>query len=110
MKDVELKNNAMAFQLKTGDVLLISNDDVISIANRLVMEMMVNNQTKVFIEKSTAVEKCNLLYKIVSEQQDKMNDDVRQQYFKAIHELMHSDETKTITLEEANREAKIKKG
>lgn len=96
--DVELKKSSMAFQLKNGEVLLISNEDVAEIANKLIIEMMINKQNQIIMYKSTAIEKCNLLYKIVIDQKEKMTDDIRNNYFKAMLELIKDDEKELTTL------------
>lgn len=98
--DVELKKASMAFQLKNGEVLLISKEDVNEIANKLIVEMMVNKQNQIVMYKSTAVEKCNLLYKIVTEQKDKMDEAVRSNYFKVMVELIKDDAKELTTLKE----------
>lgn len=99
-REIELKKASMAFQLKNGEILLISKEDVEEIASKLIMEMVINKQNQVWMHKSTAVEKCNLLYKIVIEQKDKMSEDVRDNYFKAMLELVKGDEKELVSLAE----------
>lgn len=98
----------MAFQLEGGEVLLISNDDVNEIADKLIMKMILNKQNQIIMYRSTAVEKCNLLYKIVLEQKDKMTDDLKQEYFKAMLELIKNDEIELTTLEQQIQKDKLK--
>lgn len=99
-KEIELKKAAMAFQLKNGEILLISKEDAEEIANMFIVEMCLNNQNQVWMNKSTAIEKCNLLYKIVIEQKDKMSEDVKENYFKAMLEIVKNDEKELVSLQE----------
>jgi hypothetical protein len=96
----ELKKSSMAFELKNGEVLLISKEDIQEIAMKVIVEMCSNNRSKIYLYKDTSIEKCNLLYKIVLEQKDKMSEDVRNNYFKAMVELIKDDEKEPISLED----------
>lgn len=87
MKAVELKKSCMAFELKSGELLLISREDITEIATQLVVEMMINKQTHVHIHKGSSIEKCNLLYKAITEQ-PKMPKKIRDKYLMKIAALI----------------------
>jgi len=74
-RDVELQKASMAFQLKNGETLLISKEDVNEIAEKVILEMILHKKNQIFMHRSTSVEKCNTLYKIVIEQKEKMSDE-----------------------------------
>lgn len=96
---VILKKSFMAFELKSGEILHISNEDVQSIANSFLVEMMVHKNTNVYINKRTSVKTCELLYKIVTDQGKKMSVSLRENYLKAILELSENDEQEFISVE-----------
>lgn len=100
LSDIKLKRAAMAFSLQNGETLLISNDDVQEIANKLMLEMVLNQKHRVYMFKDTVIEKCNLLYKIVTEQKDKMTEDVRNEYFRTINKLILDTEEEEIPMEQ----------
>lgn len=81
---VILEKSCMAFKLKDGETLLISKEDVQSIANSLVVEMMVHNNTNVYIHKNNALKTCSMLYDIVVAEEKTMSKKLRENYLKAI--------------------------
>lgn len=99
-KIIELKNASMAFELENGEILLISKEDIQEIASKLIVEMMLNKTNQVWMHKSTAIEKCNFLYKVIIDQKDKMTEEVRLNYFNTMLKLMKEDDKELITLEE----------
>lgn len=107
MNKIELETASMAFKLTNGEVLLISKEDINEIANKLITQMMLSKQNQVWMLKSTSIEKCNLLYKIVIEQKDKMNEGVRDNYFKAMLELIKGDEKEFVSLRDEIKSQKI---
>lgn len=102
----ELEKSSMAFKLKDGNVILISDEDINEIATKLIIEMSINKQNRVYILKDTSVDKCNLLYKIVVEQKETMTKEVRASYFKLILEILKNNrdiEFKTLEEELKNK-------
>lgn len=95
---VILEKSCMAFELKSGEMLYISNEDVQSIANSFLVEMMVHKNTNVYVNKRTSVKTCQLLYNIVTEQGNKMSKSLRENYLKAILELSENDEQEYISV------------
>lgn len=101
MKQIELEKSSMAFKLSDGNVLLISKEDVTEIANKLIIEMMINKSNSVYMLKNNSIEKCNLLYKIVIDQKDTMSNETKENYFKAILEFLKTEnDTELETLKE----------
>lgn len=91
-REIKLEKSSMAFKLESGDVLLISNEDVEQIADKLIVEMMIKKQNVIYMLKNNSIEKCNLLYKIITEQNDKITNAVRMSYLKQIHDLLKNDD------------------
>lgn len=100
MKTAELEKSSMAFKLESGDILLISKDDVTEIANKLIFEMMITKQNVVYMLNNPNVEKSNMLYKMVVEQKEKMSEKMLTDYMKVILELLKTDESELSTLKE----------
>lgn len=94
-----LEKAAMAFKLSDGTVLLISKEDANQIANSFITSMLINNRHQVVLSKDTAIEKSNLLYKIVIEQKERMSNEVKEQYLKAILELIKINEIEEVPFE-----------
>lgn len=88
MTEIKLKKASMAFELKSGEILLISEEDVNEIATKLILEMSIRKQNQVWMLKNTDVERCNLLYKIVLDQKDTMSQETREKYLNTINELL----------------------
>lgn len=99
----ELKKSCMAFELKNGEILLISKEDVTEIAKKLIVEMMINKQNHVHIHKDNTIDKFNLLYKILTEQQH-MKKSLKEQYCKEILNTICEGDEETITLEEHSKQ------
>jgi len=104
----ELEKASMAFKLESGEVLLISNEDINEIANKVIVEMLVHHQNKVYLHKNTAKEKYDLLYTVYTEQKESMSEDMQDQYLKRILELFNENESTFITLEEDQKSKEIK--
>lgn len=98
---VVLKQSAMAFQLKDGTVLLISREDVNSIANSIVTEMVCHCPERLFLPRNINESRVNMLYKVFQEQKELMPAELKQSYLKLILELEKTPDLGVETLKEA---------
>ena len=94
-----LTSELMVFETKDGVQLKLTGEDVQEIATRLMVKM-VGTGLNYFYVQSTAVEKCKLLYQIVTEQRDKMSDEVREQYLKGILEFLKDGDIELTSLKD----------
>lgn len=106
MRKIELKESSMSFKLEDGSVLLISKNDITELANKLIVEMMLNKQNVIYSLKNNSIEKCNLLYKIIVEQKDTMSKTVKEQYLKSILEFISENDSELETLKDKIEEQK----
>lgn len=97
---IELKKACMAFKLENGEILLISKEDINQIAHELVVEMMINNQNHVHIHKSSTNEKCQILYKAITEQPN-MSKTMLNKYLGKIVDLIDKEETTIKTIKKS---------
>jgi len=88
MRTIELEESSMSFKTEDGNILLISKNDVKELATKIVVESMINEKSEFYIMELEKKEKCNLLYKIVTEQKDTMSKKVKEYYLKAILEFL----------------------
>lgn len=83
----DLKRACMAFQLKDGNFIMISKDDVREIAAKIVVEGSMIGTTVILREKDRSIEKANLLFDILKKEPD-MKPELRNRYLKQIGDLL----------------------
>lgn len=84
---VKLEKCCMAFKLKDGQIFLIHNDDIRSIAEHVKIEMMLNEPQYTLMIKDPELQKARELYEIFKSEKDGMTAELRMEYLKKILEL-----------------------
>lgn len=84
----ELKRCDMAFQLKDGNILLISKEDINEIAVKIIVEASLRSDgVAIVVEKDRSLEKADRLYNILKSEKD-MKPELRNRYLKQIADTL----------------------
>lgn len=100
----KLKSDELRLELKDGTIVTISDEALEKISDAAILNMMINCNSNIYIRRDSAIEKCNLLYKIIAEQKDKMTDDVRKNYLKTINTLISGNEQEDISYKDFKKD------
>ena len=94
----ELKKACMAFQLKDGNIIWISQEDCHEIAMKIIVEGSLQKNTVILRERDLNIEKAQQLFKILTTEKD-LPQNVRNRYLTIIGNLLGSENIITEDLE-----------
>lgn len=101
-----LEKSAMAFKLKDGTVLLIDNEDIEKIVEKIKVEMLYKQPEKILMITDPLKSRADFMYQIYKEQRDVMSDELREEYLKSILLLNTDKDFGVETLKENLEKAK----
>lgn len=103
----EIASTGSSFTLQDGTIINISKEDVKAIADKLVVEMIVSDQTKVFVTDDNARKRAQLLYDVYKNNSKEMSPEVKADYLNNILYLITEEEIDLISLEEYKKEKPV---
>lgn len=77
----------MAFQLKSGEILLIDKEDIEEIAYKIIVEGSLQKTCTILRESNKNIDKANMLYNILKAEKE-MDSEIRNSYLRQIGELL----------------------
>lgn len=73
----------MEIKLKSGKIIILSKEDWSELSLNLLVEMIKNQNTRVFLVQDSSPEKARILYQIIKESKD-LSPEIKDEYYKAI--------------------------
>lgn len=108
---MEIRKNQIGLKLKDGSEIVLNKEDYDSIISQIrtdvVIKMLIEMPNSVYFETNANEKNIQNLYRIFTEQQKTMSEDLKNNYLKLILELSKSEQKSVISFEDMKKINKV---
>lgn len=108
MEAKKLEESCMGFKLPDGKTLLIHDNDIKNIADKMFTHILTMEQERVFLIKDIGIERANKLYEVYQNEKDVMSEKGKQTCLAKIIKYLTEDDYELDTLRNLMEEKKRK--